>query len=96
MVLNAATIDELLGRCICMTCPSWVNCVENGGYCVAAIGKSACKREKGVPVPGARHSKMQDLPLSVFAQKVRRMSNQICDAISDIFDSEMLSRTKFT
>ncbi|WFN33443.1 DUF2769 domain-containing protein [Methanogenium sp. S4BF] len=46
MALKAATLDEVLGMCICMTCPSWVNCGEKGGYCVDAIGKSACIHEE--------------------------------------------------
>ncbi|MDE4907755.1 DUF2769 domain-containing protein [Methanogenium marinum] len=29
-----------------MTCPSWVNCGEKGGYCAAAIGKSTCIHEE--------------------------------------------------
>ena len=48
MDLIANTMDEVLGMCICMTCPSWVNCGEKGGYCLAAIGKSVCiEEEKG-------------------------------------------------
>jgi len=48
MEIDANYADEVLGMCICMTCPSWVNCGEKGGYCLSMFGKSACiKDEKG-------------------------------------------------
>jgi len=48
MEMDAKYADEVLGMCICMTCPSWINCSEKGGYCLSSIGKSACiQEEKG-------------------------------------------------
>lgn len=48
MEINKKYADEVLGMCICMTCPSWVNCGERGGYCLSTIGKSVCiEEEKG-------------------------------------------------
>ncbi|UCG69018.1 MAG: DUF2769 domain-containing protein [Thermoplasmata archaeon] len=39
--------------CICDKCPSWVECGEKGGFCLAPIGKSSCiKEEKGCTCGG--------------------------------------------
>lgn len=35
----------VLSMCICKTCPSWVACDENGGFCFQTIGKSKCITE---------------------------------------------------
>lgn len=38
----------VLEMCICKTCPSFVECGEQGGFCFPTIGKSDCiKEEKG-------------------------------------------------
>lgn len=45
MELNESDVDEVLGMCICMTCPSWVNCGDKGGYCLSIVGRSRCIEE---------------------------------------------------
>jgi hypothetical protein len=40
--------EWVLENCTCMSCPSWVECDEEGGFCFQTIGKSRCiKEEKG-------------------------------------------------
>ena len=40
--------EDVIKLCICPMCPSWVECGEQPGFCVASIGKSKCiKEEKG-------------------------------------------------
>lgn len=36
----------VLGMCICRGCPSWVEYDEQGGFCLATIGKSGCIMEE--------------------------------------------------
>ena len=44
---------KVLDMCICPSCPSWEECGEKGGFCLATIGKSACiEDEKGCICPG--------------------------------------------
>lgn len=38
--------EMVLSKCICNSCPSWVECGEKGGFCFPAIGKSNCIKEK--------------------------------------------------
>lgn len=40
--------EMVLSMCICPSCPSWVECDEDGGFCFVTIGKSECiSEEKG-------------------------------------------------
>ena len=40
--------NMVLSMCTCGSCPSWFECGEKGGFCLAMIGKSGCiKEEKG-------------------------------------------------
>jgi hypothetical protein len=40
--------EMVLSMCICPSCPSWVECDEDGGFCLVNIGKSECiSEEKG-------------------------------------------------
>jgi hypothetical protein len=34
--------QTIIDQCICSNCPSWIECNEEGGFCVASIGKSKC------------------------------------------------------
>lgn len=33
---------DIFRSCLCPTCPSWVECGEQGGFCVPSVGKSKC------------------------------------------------------
>lgn len=38
----------VLSMCTCKSCPSWVECSEQGGFCFPTIAKSTCiTEEKG-------------------------------------------------
>jgi len=43
---------EVLDKCICKKCPSYINCKELVGFCLARTGKSECiKEESGCICP---------------------------------------------
>ena len=46
MEIDNQKADEVLGMCICMTCPSWVDCGEKGGYCLF-VGWEKCLHPGG-------------------------------------------------
>lgn len=51
-----------VGKCICGSCPSWVECKEKGGFCFHATGKSKCiKKEKGCICMGCPATKEMEL-----------------------------------
>jgi len=40
--------NDVWKMCLCPGCPTWVECGEKGGFCLATIGKSKCiKVDKG-------------------------------------------------
>lgn len=42
----------VLEMCICGSCPSWVECGEEGGFCFPTIGRSGCiEEERGCTCP---------------------------------------------
>jgi hypothetical protein len=57
MVMSPEEMEKrkqmVLGLCTCPGCPSWVECGEEGGFCLQTIGKSSCiEEEKGCICPG--------------------------------------------
>lgn len=64
--MSMAEMEEnrnmVLSMCICRSCPSWVECKENGGFCFPTIGKSKCiKEEKGCVCGGCPVTKKMKL-----------------------------------
>lgn len=54
--------QKVLQMCICRSCPSWVECGEEGGFCFPLIGKSSCiKEEKGCVCGGCPVYAQMDL-----------------------------------
>lgn len=50
---------EVFQACLCPACPSWVNCGEQGGFCMPKVGRSKCiKQEKGCICDGCMVHKM--------------------------------------
>lgn len=52
---------QAVGLCICRMCPSYVDCDEEIGYCVAESGNSRCiGNEQGCLCPGCPVQEQED------------------------------------